>query len=497
MGFLFYNVHNLPDSAIVCYTIIGRRYNKSMSVEEKDLCAKSWLQIWKIYFFENCNLNKMYESLIKARDIYSDMGYENPELDMDFGAFYQTLALQGKDNASLSKAMKYYQRAFDIATREKHERTYDIVFTNLLTVAVKSGNLNSIKPFWKKYQKMKVNNKIPLHEYNILMYNGLNAINAKDFKKAKECFAKQIKILPANEEMARFRYIALTNYADAQELSGDIRGAIATMKKSDNIGKEYGFKDMQMEVYNILADYYHELGDKAMEDRYTRKYYVLKDSLINARNIAEVKDFEFNNEMNKVNAQLDEMAEESYRNHLLLIFALIIVVTVIGFSYKLWRKNKTLSERNRFLYEQSLQQIEDQIEAKPEKNTAKNSEENERIDSITEKIEEALAHTDEICSQQFSAERLSQLTGVPYHVLSRVINENYKCNFNVLINTYRIKEACRRIASDTKHQLTIESLSGDVGFKSRTTFTSAFKRNTGLTPSEYLKLAWRKNEGKG
>ena len=37
--------------------------------------------------------------------------------------------------------------------------------------------------------------------------------------------------------------------------------------------------------------------------------------------------------------------------------------------------------------------------------------------------------------------------------------------------------------------LTIEAIASGTGFKSRTTFVNAFKRETGLKPSEYLRMA--------
>jgi AraC-like DNA-binding protein len=59
-----------------------------------------------------------------------------------------------------------------------------------------------------------------------------------------------------------------------------------------------------------------------------------------------------------------------------------------------------------------------------------------------------------------------------------------------LLNEYRIKEACRRL-NDTEHygNITINGIASSVGFKTRTNFIAYFKRFTGLTPSEYLKIA--------
>jgi AraC-like DNA-binding protein len=52
--------------------------------------------------------------------------------------------------------------------------------------------------------------------------------------------------------------------------------------------------------------------------------------------------------------------------------------------------------------------------------------------------------------------------------------------------------------NDTEHygNFTIEAISSGVGFKSRTSFVTSFKRFTGLTPSEYQAQAKRENSYK-
>ena len=72
----------------------------------------------------------------------------------------------------------------------------------------------------------------------------------------------------------------------------------------------------------------------------------------------------------------------------------------------------------------------------------------------------------------------------------QVIHEKWGENFNSFLNSYRIKEACRRLGDiDHYGQLTIEAIASGVGFRSRTSFVTSFKRITGLTPSEYQRLA--------
>jgi AraC-like DNA-binding protein len=63
--------------------------------------------------------------------------------------------------------------------------------------------------------------------------------------------------------------------------------------------------------------------------------------------------------------------------------------------------------------------------------------------------------------------------------------------FSILLGNHRVKEACRRISEEGERYttLTIEAIASGVGFKSRTAFINAFKREVGLTPSEYMRMA--------
>lgn len=71
--------------------------------------------------------------------------------------------------------------------------------------------------------------------------------------------------------------------------------------------------------------------------------------------------------------------------------------------------------------------------------------------------------------------------------ISNVINELTKENFNSFINRYRIKEAENMICSEAYQQYTFEAIAEKVGFNSKASFNSAFKKFNGRTPSAYKK----------
>lgn len=81
---------------------------------------------------------------------------------------------------------------------------------------------------------------------------------------------------------------------------------------------------------------------------------------------------------------------------------------------------------------------------------------------------------------------LSQDMRVSAEYLSGILNGRLNKNFFDFINHYRI-EAFKTLCQTTNHQkLTLMGLAYECGFNSKATFNRVFKKNTGLTPSEYL-----------
>jgi len=56
-----------------------------------------------------------------------------------------------------------------------------------------------------------------------------------------------------------------------------------------------------------------------------------------------------------------------------------------------------------------------------------------------------------------------------------------------LLAKYRVEEAIRILSDDKKNKKTIEEISEMVGYNSKTAFNNAFKKLTGITPSEFRK----------
>lgn len=82
---------------------------------------------------------------------------------------------------------------------------------------------------------------------------------------------------------------------------------------------------------------------------------------------------------------------------------------------------------------------------------------------------------------------LSEMIDCSPNQLSQLLNENIGKNFYDYVNEYRLGYF-RELTRDPRNkQFTFLSLAYESGFNSKSTFNSFFKKNTGVTPSEFLK----------
>lgn len=82
---------------------------------------------------------------------------------------------------------------------------------------------------------------------------------------------------------------------------------------------------------------------------------------------------------------------------------------------------------------------------------------------------------------------LARRLNVHYNYLSQIINEHLNQGFNDFINSYRIEEAKKKLLDPAEDNKTILDIAYDTGFYSKSVFNTAFKKFTGMTPSEFKK----------
>ncbi len=118
-------------------------------------------------------------------------------------------------------------------------------------------------------------------------------------------------------------------------------------------------------------------------------------------------------------------------------------------------------------------------------------------DALSQELKENLIRLfveDKIYKENnINLEALSQRLNTTRHNTSQIINEHFNINFFELINKFRIKEAITILKEDVHGSLNIIDIAYEVGYNNKVTFNKAFKKETSLTPSEFINSQLKNN----
>lgn len=113
--------------------------------------------------------------------------------------------------------------------------------------------------------------------------------------------------------------------------------------------------------------------------------------------------------------------------------------------------------------------------------------------SLFQEIDSTIRNHELFKQPRFSLRDLATETGVQERTLSWIINQGAQKNFSEYINQLRIDAACAQLTSTQSGS--VLDVAFAVGFNSKSTFNTAFKKQTGLTPSQFCKKSAVKTEG--
>ena len=106
---------------------------------------------------------------------------------------------------------------------------------------------------------------------------------------------------------------------------------------------------------------------------------------------------------------------------------------------------------------------------------------------IREKIKKAFEEDKIYRNNTICLDELSEHIQDNRYKVSQVINMYFSKNFYSFLNDYRIEEAKHLLVSDPT--LSVKAIMYEVGFNSKNSFYSAFKKITGLSPNDYRSTA--------
>jgi AraC-like DNA-binding protein len=122
-----------------------------------------------------------------------------------------------------------------------------------------------------------------------------------------------------------------------------------------------------------------------------------------------------------------------------------------------------------------------------EKNSEQVAVSENEYNSALLKLQQYMAKEKPFLNPSLTIQDVSAAIEIPVRDLSLLINHKLEHHFYDFVNSYRIENAMDILKDVTKNKVTILEILYEVGFNSKSSFNTAFKKHTGNTPTAYRK----------
>lgn len=227
----------------------------------------------------------------------------------------------------------------------------------------------------------------------------------------------------------------------------------------------------------LLNKYHHKIKDEYSD--------ISKISYIIVRNLIIISIISYFAEIATIILAYSGSDIAEFLNSFLYILSILIVYIV---GYDALVRKRTETELVNTLNEQKLPNfIEETTEPETVRKYEKNTLTEAKIKEITEKITNCIETKKPYRNAELRLNDFAVMIEEHPNNVSQVINDVFNKNFYDFINSFRIVEAKILLKSPDYKNFTITSIGFEVGFNSKSTFYSAFKKFTNTTPVHYQK----------
>lgn len=411
----------------------------------------------------------------------------------------------------LQTAKTYYLRALPLAGNGADDRTSTGLLTNLFYVSFLQNDVDSAAYYLDRLERLRP--VTPRARYDLIFNHGL-LHELQGRPDSALAYYHRAAMLSKREVKSRLNEAAAYSaIADLYMNLHELDSAMKYYRLNERIAREHGHMDLLIESLHRMAEAYDQRGDREKALNCKEEYLALSDSILSRDEISKIKNAQSSYELEgKANTIRSLNVTNALQRDWILLLAVFILV-VLAFAAAVWIQKRRLSRAYADLFQHNKDELDAEIryreriaelesrlgdkkeevaaagqkESEPERRKLLNKDQRSRL---MERIRQEFENSDDYCRSDYSIDTLAGNVDSNARYVSEAINEEYGTNFRALLNEFRIKRSMQML-SDEEHygHLTIKAISEKVGYKSHSTFISAFVRQTGLKPSLYQALS--------
>ena len=496
------------DSAMVCYSIVADRAQDN-SLENKEIyqIARALNNLGYIYATYYYDFQKAYENLNKSMELSKLYGFDNnlAYSYLNMASIFDNRNRLFANDALSTEALDNTKLAFDFAVKAQEWNVAVTSIYNMLEMIHNKTDFELIAPDLVRFKNLQLTDSVEMWQCTRMFCKATEAFQAGQYQQALNYYEKMLgeaQKITTNRQQCVIK--AMQQKAAVLAVMRHYEEAISCLREVEHIALDHSMQSELIDNYRAMAQVYDAMGNQKMAEQLDYKFLKARDEFVQKSHAEMVEKSRFLDEMRRVNDQVAQIQAKHERTHQLLLMMSLIAAIILIAMVLLVRSN--IKQRNyiRHLYEKNVQLLDVKVSAeqpvshsvgKQEDSAPKyqNQLDQESKDRLFERIKNVMDDIAIICKPDFSLQQLAVQVGSNYKYVSQVVNERYGKSFKQVLNEQRVREACR-ILNDPNQSahLTIEAIAANLGFNSRSNFTVTFKRITGISPSDFMKMAKEK-----
>jgi AraC-like DNA-binding protein len=174
-----------------------------------------------------------------------------------------------------------------------------------------------------------------------------------------------------------------------------------------------------------------------------------------------------------------------YSDYRQMFLWLNVVVGSVALFITCWLVMKALNHPELFRGINSRLQLTKDILPEVEEKTASKNIQDDAISSQISTLKQYMAQKEPFLDPSLTIQELANQIDIPVRDLSVLINHHIDQHFFDFVNEYRIQKAMGILKDQSRSQLTVLEILYEVGFNSKSSFNTSFKKHTNLTPTAY------------
>ena len=500
------------DSALICFSIAAGRLGNARDNERKT-CISATFWLGHLYQFHYYNYQKAADCLLIAQQAATELGDSTlmAYIYHELGCLYLQYE-SSHEGDDMSLTLGNFKKAY--WCKVQNDTVRDLFMFNLVTTGLQFGQVKQVLEETHDYCGQH-------HQPNYVTHlcHAAWCVEKQDYHSAIQSVDSSLALIKdrSGEFYARLeiverylRCILLNKVHKPQE-------ALDELEQYMQLCREYGLKEGYPDYYSMLSKFYLEQGNLVKANECKVKYYEAVDSLTGLTQLFYLTKAPLVFDLQKANEEVRVQTIQRERVTQIMVIVVLAALVFLLLMFLLYRRNKQLTESYRVLYElnqeqllrleashRMVEELQQPLPVIQEAEPVADEQEQEAcataydiddalLQDIYDRVMAVMEHSPEVYDELFSMSKLNVMVGSNIRYISMAINRFANCDFKALLSRQRIHEACRRMNDiDNYGHYTIEAIGKSVGITSRTSFINNFKKQTGLTPSAYLKIAREK-----